>query len=153
VFINLTSVLYLGALFLETVLGVDMVYGILALAVFTAIYSIYGGLMSVAWTDVIHVFFLVLGGLVTTVIALGHVADGGVVAGLKNLYAAAPEKFDVILSRSNEHWDKLPGISVLIGGMWLGNLSYWGFSQYVTQKAFAAKSLEDAQRGTVFAGY
>ena len=153
VFINLTSVLYLGALFLETVVGLELMYGILILALFTAIYSIYGGLMSVAWTDVIHVFFLVVGGIITTIIALSHLGEGSLIVGFNELYTTVPEKFDLILSRTHEHWDKLPGISVLIGGMWLGNLSYWGFSQYVTQKAFAAKNLKEAQKGVIFAGY
>jgi len=154
VFINLTTVLYLGALFLNTVLGINMIVAILILVLFTALYSIYGGLMAVAWTDVIHVFFLIAGGILVTVIALSHVSLGhSLFAGMKEMFMKAPEKFDLILSKNNKYYDKLPGISVLIGGMWLGNLSYWGFNQYVTQKAFAAKNLKEAQLGTMFAGY
>ena len=154
VFINLTSVLYLGALFLKTVTGLPLIWGILILASFTALYSLYGGLMSVAWTDVIHVAFLVGGGLVATVMGLKLVSGGdGIFHGLSGLYEQIPEKFEMILSRSHHSYDKLPGLSVIIGGMWLGNISYWGFSQYVTQKAFAAKNLDQAQKGTVFAGY
>jgi solute:Na+ symporter, SSS family len=154
VFINLTSVLYLGALFMHTVLGIELIHGIIILAAFTAIYSIYGGLMSVAWTDVIHVLFLIGGGIITTVLALSHIGEGeGIINNLDALYAQAPEKFNMILERSHNYYHLLPGIAVLVGGMWIGNISYFGFSQYVTQKAFAAKSLTEAQRGTVFAGY
>ncbi len=154
VFVNLTSVLYLGSLFLKTVVGLPLIWGVIILAAFTALYSLYGGLMSVAWTDVIHVSFLIGGGLLATVLGLKMISGGeGIVHGLAILYEEIPEKFELILNRSNPSYDKLPGLSVIIGGMWLGNLSYWGFSQYVTQKAFAAKDLDHAQRGTVFAGY
>ena len=93
VFVNLASVLYLGALALETILGIPMVYGVMGLALFAAAYSLYGGLSAVAWTDVIQVTFLVLGGLVTTYLALNAVSDGqGVLAGLKTVYKAVPDK-------------------------------------------------------------
>jgi len=154
VFVNLTSILYLGALFLHTVLGIKLIYGILILALFTAVYSIYGGLMSVAWTDVIHVAFLVGGGILTAVLSLRQLSDHqGVLHNLQELYRQAPEKFNMILERGHPSYHLLPGLAVLIGGMWLGNLAYFGFSQYVTQKAFAAKSLKAAQHGTIFAGY
>jgi len=154
VFVNLTSVLYLGALFMHTVLGIGLVQCILILAVFTAAYSIYGGLMSVAWTDVIHVAFLIGGGIILTISSLNHISDSaGLFHNLKELYRQVPEKFNLILEPSNPSYHLLPGIAVLVGGMWLGNLSYFGFSQYVTQKAFAAKNIKEAQRGTIFAGY
>lgn len=154
VFINLTSVLYLGALFLKTVVGLPLIYGIVILAAFTAIYSIYGGLMSVAWTDIIHVMFLVGGGILATTIGLNKVSGGeGILAGIKTMYVEMPDKFNMILERGHHSWDKLPALSVIIGGMWIGNISYWGLSQYVTQKAFAAKNLREAQNGTLFAGY
>jgi SSS family solute:Na+ symporter len=154
VFINLTSILYLGALFLRTVTGVPLLWGILILGAFTALYSLYGGLMSVAWTDVIHVTFLVGGGLVATIMGLKLIAGGdGIFQGLASLYEQIPDKFEMILDRSHPSYDKLPGLSVILGGMWVGNISYWGFSQYVTQKAFAAKNLDQAQKGTIFAGY
>ncbi len=154
VFVNLTSILYLGALFIHTVLGIKLINAIIILALFTAIYSIYGGLMSVAWTDSIHVIFLVGGGILTTILSLRHVSgNGSILQGMHDLYLMAPAKFNMILERSNPYYHLLPGIAVLVGGMWLGNLAYFGFSQYVTQKAFAAKSLKAAQHGTIFAGY
>lgn len=154
IFVNLTSVLYLGALALQTIMGIDLRWGIIGLAVFSAAYTIYGGLKAVAWTDVIQVVFLICGGLLTTYLALDAVSAGeGVVAGFGNLLEQAPEKFDMILDRSHPAYEFLPGISVLIGGMWIANLSYWGFNQYIIQRALAAKSLPEAQRGLAFAAF
>ena len=154
ILVNLTSVIYLGALTINTIMGVDMTYAILALCIFSLVYSIYGGLTAVAWTDVIQVIFLVLGGLVTTYLALDAVSGGeGVVAGLTEVYKQVPGKFDMILSPDNPFYKDLPGISVLIGGMWIINLNYWGCNQYITQRALAAKSLGEAQKGIIFAGY
>ncbi len=153
IFVNLTSVLYLGALAMETIMGIPMIYGILGLALFAASYSLYGGLSAVAWTDVIQVIFLTLGGLVTTYLALNHVSGGeGVLAGFKHIYEAAPDSFHMILDEAHTQYINLPGIGVLIGGMWVANLYYWGFNQYIIQRTLAAKSLKESQRGIVFAG-
>ena len=163
VFVNLTSVIYLGALSIETVLGVPLVYAIIGLALFSLIYSIYGGLTAVAWTDVVQVVFLVLGGLATTYLALDIVGDGSILGGLARLRDEAPQHFHMILQEgfmitdgqggTTDAYQLLPGISVLIGGMWIVNLSYWGFNQYITQRALAAKNLDEAQRGVMFAGF
>ena len=152
VFVNLASVLYLGSLALETIMGIPMVYGVVGLALFAAAYSLYGGLSAVAWTDVIQVVFLVLGGLVTTYIALNTVSGGeGVLAGLQTVYDAAPDRFAMILDRSNPEFKNLPGIGVLVGGLWVANLYYWGFNQYIIQRTLAAKSLREAQKGILLA--
>ena len=152
VFVNLASVLYLGALALEVIMGIPMDYGVLGLALFAAAYSLYGGLSAVAWTDVIQVVFLILGGLVTTYLALNNVSDGnGVISGLKEIYNSAPEKFSMILEPSNPEYKNLPGIGVLVGGMWVANLYYWGFNQYIIQRTLAAKSLEESQKGILLA--
>ncbi|MBN3581822.1 sodium/sugar symporter [Algoriphagus aestuarii] len=164
VFVNLTSVLYLGALSLNTILNVPMVYGILGLATFAMIYSIYGGLKAVAWTDVVQVVFLVAGGLATTYIALKMVGSGDAWEGLGLLRREVPGHFSMILSKgemmipdgsggTRDAYLDLPGISVLVGGMWITNLSYWGFNQYITQRALAAKNLDEAQKGMIFAGF
>ncbi|EPR71408.1 sodium/sugar symporter [Cyclobacterium qasimii] len=164
VFVNLTSVLYLGALSLETILGVPMMYGIAGLAVFAMLYSIYGGLKAVAWTDVVQVFFLILGGLATTYLALSMVGSGDVFLGITTLIKEAPTHFNMIINEGEmmipdgaggerDAYMDLPGLSVLIGGMWVINLSYWGFNQYITQRALAAKSLNEAQKGMLFAGF
>ena len=154
VFVNLTTVLYLGGLAIQTILGVDMIYAIIGLALFAAAYSLYGGLSAVAWTDVIQVIFLVLGGLVTTYLALDTVSDGaGMWQGLTTIYKAAPDRFVMILDKSNPEYMNLPGIGVLIGGLWVANIYYWGFNQYIIQRTLAAKSLREAQKGILLAGF
>ena len=154
VFVNLASVLYLGALALKTIMGFPMVYGVIGLALFAAAYSLYGGLSAVAWTDVIQVTFLVLGGLVTSYLALNAVSDGqGVWVGIKTIYETVPEKFVMILDKSNPEYKNLPGIGVLVGGLWVANLYYWGFNQYIIQRTLAAKSLRESQKGIVFAAF
>jgi SSS family solute:Na+ symporter len=154
VFVNLTTVLYLGGLAIEAILGIDMMYAIVGLALFAAAYSLYGGLSAVAWTDVIQVIFLVLGGLVTTYIALNTVSDGaGVWEGMKTVYYAAPDRFVMILDKSNPEYMNLPGIGVLVGGLWVANIYYWGFNQYIIQRTLAAKSLGEAQKGILLAAF
>ena len=154
VFVNLTSVLYLGALAIETIMGIPMIYAAIALALFAAAYSLYGGLSAVAWTDVIQVAFLILGGLVTTYLALNKVSGGeGMFAGLQAVYEAVPERFAMILDKSNPQYKNLPGIGVLVGGLWVANLYYWGFNQYIIQRTLAAKSIKEAQNGILFAGF
>jgi SSS family solute:Na+ symporter len=154
VFVNLTSILWLGALAIQTVAGVDLVYGLVFLGVFAVSYSLYGGLKAVAFTDIIQVVLLVLGGLLIAWIILDKVADGGgPLAGFAVLADKAPEKFDMILSPDNPHYVSLPGLSVLIGGMWIMNISYWGFNQYIIQRALAAKSIHEAQKGIAFAAF
>ncbi|MCT8249572.1 sodium/sugar symporter [Proteus faecis] len=154
IFVNLTSVLYLGSLALETILGVPMMYAIIGLALFAVIYSLYGGLSAVAWTDVVQVFFLILGGLFTTVLAVSYIGgDGGIMEGLSKMAQAAPDHFKMILEKDNPQFMNLPGIAVLIGGLWVANLYYWGFNQYIIQRALAAKSINEAQKGLVFAAF
>ncbi len=154
IFVNLTSILYLGALTMETILGFPLTYGILGLAAFAAIYSVYGGLKAVAWTDVVQVSFLVGGGLLTTWLALNAFSGGnGAIAGFVDLFREAPGHFEMILDSSHEFYYELPGISVLIGGLWVANISYFGCNQYIIQRALAAKSVSEAQNGLMFAGY
>ncbi|MBU0559427.1 MAG: sodium/sugar symporter [Bacteroidetes bacterium] len=154
IFVNLTSVLYLGALALKTIMNIDLIYGIIGLALFSSLYTIYGGLKAVAWTDVVQVIVLIAGGLVTSILALNAVSGGsGWLDGLGALITEVPEKFDMILDSSHPSYAELPGISVLIGGMWIANLFYWGCNQYITQRALAAKNLKEAQNGLAFAAY
>lgn len=154
VLVNLTSILWLGALAINTVAGVDLNVALLMLGLFAAGYSLYGGLKAVALTDIIQVVLLVLGGLLIAWILLDKISDGaGITAGFRLLMDRAPEKFDMILSPSNPHYMSLPGLSVLIGGMWVMNVSYWGFNQYIIQRALAAKSIDEAQKGIAFAAF
>ncbi len=158
VFVNLTSVMYLGAKAMDTIIGVGdgawVVPGLLFLGFLAAAYSIWGGLTAVAWTDVAQVVLLLIGGLLTTAIALDALAPaGGILAGWAVLREAAPTHFHMILDRSHAEFDNLPGIAVLIGGMWVANVYYWGFNQYIIQRALAAKNLAEAQKGLLFAAF
>ncbi len=171
VFVNLTTVIYLGALAMEKILGFPLIYGIIGLAVFAAIYSLYGGLTAVAWTDVIQVVFLIGGGLITTYLGLNAVSDGaGFLEGLRILIEKAPDKFHMIIEQgqsiipdtldaagnvvtTKDAFNDLPGWAILVGGMWITNFGYWGFNQYIIQRGLAAKSIKDAKKGLIFAGY
>ena len=164
VFVNLTSVLYLGALSIETIMGIPFTYAVIGLAAFSMIYSIYGGLKAVAWTDVIQVVFLLLGGMATTYLALSLVGSGDAMEGFSMLRREAPGHFHMIFEKGQmmmpdgkgglrDAYLDLPGLSVLIGGMWIANLNYWGCNQYITQRALAAKNQDQAQLGIIFAGF
>ena len=154
VFVNLTSILWLGALAVNTVTGMDLTHGLIALGAFAAAYSLYGGLKAVALTDIIQVTLLVFGGILIAIISLNEVSGGqGTIAGFQMLTERIPEKFDLIFTKDSPHYANLPGISVLVGGMWIMNLSYWGFNQYIIQRALAAKSTREAQKGIVFAAF
>lgn len=163
VFVNLTSVLYLGALALERIMQIPLVWGIVGLVTFACVYSIYGGLKAVAWTDVVQVIVLVGGGLLTTYFALdAYGGEAGAFAGFAQLLTDAGDRFNLILFRGEllyetdtgaiqDAHDLLPGLAVLFGGMWIANLFYWGCNQYIIQRALAAKDLKEAQRGLAFA--
>lgn len=154
IFVNLTSILWLGSLTINTMTGLDLTLGLVALAAFAALYSVYGGLKAVAMTDIIQVAMLIAGGLLISYLSLDAVGEGkGAIAGFQRMMEQAPEKFDMILARDNPNHQFLPGLSVILGGMWIMNLSYWGFNQYIIQRALAAKSVAEAQRGIIFAAF
>jgi solute:Na+ symporter, SSS family len=154
VFVNLTSILYLGALTLKTVFGINLIIGIIGLAVFSLLYTIVNGLKAVASTDIIQVFFLLAGGLITTWFAVNRVGgDSGVLEGFKTMFAEIPDKFHMIIKKSDPNYFYLPGIRAVIGGIWIAGIYYFGANQYIIQKAFGAKNLREAQRGMLFAGY
>jgi len=165
VFVNLTTVLFLGGKALDTILGSGdgsiLFNSIVGLALFAAAYSLWGGLAAVAWTDVVQVILLIIGGLLMTYFALSNVTDSGnFIDGLVHVYNTAPERFSMILSKGEiitpngrDAWWDLPGLAVLIGGMWVANLYYWGFNQYIIQRTLAAKSLREGQKGIAFAAF
>ncbi len=176
VLVNLTSVAWLGALAIEQILGLEgmalQIGGftisirmciILFLFLIAGIYSIYGGLSSVAWTDVMQVVFLVGGGLITAYFALKAAGgDAGAFAGLSNIFTdltTGEHINDTHLHLVVQHshnpsaFANVPGIAAIVGGVWLTNLGYWGFNQYIIQKGLAAKSIDEAQKGLIFAGF
>ncbi|HVZ56774.1 MAG TPA: sodium/sugar symporter [Chitinophagaceae bacterium] len=167
VLVNLTSIIYLGALSLQHMLDQPFLVCAIGLVIF-AIFITLGGMRVIGYTDVIQVFFLILGGLATTYLALNLVADkvgtgGGVLEGLGLLRQKAPEHFHMIFQKGKylvhdgkggmqDPWQQLPGLAVLIGGMWIANLSYWGCNQYITQRALGA-NLPTARKGLLFAAF
>ena len=165
IFVNLTTVLYLGGKALDTIIGSGdgsiILTSIICLGFFAAAYSLWGGLAAVAWTDVIQVVLLIFGGLLMTYFALANVTDSGnFIDGFNFIYKKIPERFTMILSKGEiitpngrDAWNDLPGIAVLVGGMWVANLYYWGFNQYIIQRTLASKSLKEGQKGIAFAAF
>ena len=166
VFVNLTTVLYLGGKALDTVIGTGdgsiLITSIVGLALFAAAYSLWGGLAAVAWTDVVQVVVLIFGGFMMTYYALLFVSGdaNSWIVGLKDVYNTVPERFSLILSKGEiftpngkDAWWDLPGLAVLVGGIWVANLYYWGFNQYIIQRTLAAKNLKEGQKGLVFAAF
>jgi solute:Na+ symporter, SSS family len=154
VFVNLTAILWLGATAVHTVTGLPVQTALIALGLFAGAYALYGGLKAVALTDIVQVSLLVLGGLIISYIALNRISGGaGVVAGFHQLTMRFPDKFQMILPRSSPNYKDLPGLSVLLGGMWVMNISYWGFNQYIIQRALGAKDIREAQKGIVLAAF
>ena len=153
--VNLTSILYLGALAVTTISGIDFTVCMIGMSVFAVIITL-GGMKVIGYTDVIQVFFLILGGLATTYLALQMVSDHfggeGMMSGLNHLMTKAPEHFHMILNKDNANYPSLPGLTVLIGGMWIINLNYWGCNQYITQRALGA-DLPTARNGILFAAF
>lgn len=151
--VNLTSILFLGALAVSSISGLDFQVCMIGLAVF-AIFITLGGMKVIGYTDVIQVFFLILGGLATTYLALNLVSDHfggtGVLDGFGIVHEKAQDHFHMILKPDNPNYIDLPGLSVLIGGMWVINLNYWGCNQYITQRALGA-DLPTARNGLLFA--
>ncbi len=155
VIVNLTSILFLGALAIHGISGIDINICIWSLAIFAVIITL-GGMKVIGYTDVIQVFFLILGGLVTTYIAVTLVADHfgspGFLNGLNLMKEHATGHFQMIYHKDNDHYSDLPGLSVLIGGLWITNLNYWGCNQYITQRALGA-DLPTARKGILFAAF
>lgn len=155
VVVNLTSILYLGALAVSSISGFSIEACMYAIAIFAIIITL-GGMKVIGYTDVIQVFFLILGGLATTYLALNlvseHYGTNGILEGYSLMTSKASEHFHMILKPENENYIDLPGLSVLIGGMWIVNLNYWGCNQYITQRALGA-DLNTARGGLLFAAF
>lgn len=155
IFVNLTSILYLGALAVESISGIPFYYAMFGLAVF-AVFITLGGMKVIGYTDIVQVVVLVLGGLVVTYMALNMVSDkfggGGVIKGLITLRTQADDHFHMIFSKGHKYYYELPGFAILFGGMWINNLNYWGCNQYIVQRALGA-DLPTARNGILFAGF
>jgi SSS family solute:Na+ symporter len=156
VFVNLTSIIYLGALAITSISGISFQWCMVGLALFSIIVTL-GGMKVIGYTDVIQVFVLIMGGLVTTYLALSLVSEHfgygkNILKGLSLIREKAPSHFHMIFDKSHPYYKDLPGLSVLIGGMWINNLNYWGCNQYITQRALGA-NLKTARAGILFAAF
>ncbi len=155
ILVNLTSILFLGALAVSTISGLDFTTCMIGLAVFAVIITI-GGMKVIGFTDVIQVFFLILGGLATTYLAINLVSEQngttGVLTGFNLMLDQSADHFHMIFAKSSPFYASLPGLTVLIGGMWIVNLNYWGCNQYITQRALGA-DLKTARAGILFAAF
>lgn len=155
VFVNLTSIFFLGAIAIETITGVPFNICIIFLAIFSAIITL-GGMKVIGYTDVIQVFVLVAGGLITCYMALKLVAEKldapSVLASLPLLRSEASDHFHMIFSKGDKFYNELPGIAVLVGGLWINNLNYWGCNQYIVQRALGA-DLKTGRNGLIFAAF
>jgi solute:Na+ symporter, SSS family len=156
VFVNLTSIIYLGALAISSISNISFEWSIVGLSIFSLIVTL-GGMKVIGYTDVIQVIVLIAGGLVTTYLAISLLSEhfgygGNIWKGLSVLRQQAPEHFHMIFDKSNKYYPELPGISVIIGGMLVNNLAYWGCNQYIVQRALGA-DLKTARKGILFAAF
>ena len=171
VFVNLTSILYLGAVAINGLLGGEYLHVVMVGLMIMALFITLGGMKVIGYTDVIQVAVLIIGGFATVYMALqivdqriNGVLDGSAIAGFKTLLQQAPEHFKMILPKPNntdmsvagqlarDKYIVLPGIAMYFAGQWIVNLNYWGCNQYITQRALGAK-LETARKGILFAGF
>jgi SSS family solute:Na+ symporter len=156
VFVNLTSIIYLGSLAISSIAPISFEWCVAGLSLFSIIVTL-GGMKVIGYTDVFQVLVLIIGGLVTTYLALTLLSEQfgfgkDILKGLSILRKEAPEHFHMIFDKSNPHYKELPGMSVLIGGMLINNLAYWGCNQYIVQRALGA-DLKTARKGILFAAF
>jgi SSS family solute:Na+ symporter len=155
VFVNLTSILYLGALALEVTAGIDFTYAIIGLSIF-AIFITIGGMKVIGYTDVVQVVVLIIGGLITTYLALDLVVQEfhlpNILSAFGELKRQSDSHFHMILPKTSPYYKDLPGLTVIIGAMWINNLNYWGCNQYIVQRTLGA-DLKTARSGILFAAF
>lgn len=155
IFVNLTSIIYLGALALEVTAGINFTVSVFALALFAILITI-GGMKVIGYTDVVQVVVLVVGGLLTTYLALDLVSEKfgntGILGAFTTLREQADSHFHMVLKKDNPYYKDLPGLTVIIGAMWINNLAYWGCNQYIIQRTLGA-DLDTARKGILFAAF
>lgn len=156
VLVNLTSIVYLGALAITAISGIPFFWCIIGLAIFALLVTL-GGMKVIGYTDVIQVFVLIVGGLATAYLALQMVSShfgygNNILKGLAIVHEKADTHFHMIFSSDHPYYKDLPGLSVVIGGMWINNLNYWGCNQYIIQRALGA-DLKTARSGILFAAF
>lgn len=151
-FVSLTAIMWLGANAVHAVTGLTLTMSVVLLGLVAGNYALYVGLKTTHFTDVVQVLMLVTGGLVMSLFALNMISEGrGLIAGFTTLTAALPDHFHMILKPDNPHYRYLPGLAAVAGGMWVIQFSYWGCNQYIVQRALAASSPREVQRGMLLA--
>ena len=149
--VNLVSIFYLGAVAISGITGWNFLLCVIILAI-ASVFIALGGMKVVGYTSAIQVFFLVLSGFIALYISLNMIGGGGILKGFSTLHSTVADHFHMIFKKDNAHYIDLPGLSVLVGGMWIANLNYWGCNQYITQRALGA-SLPVARQGILFAAF
>lgn len=171
IFVNLTSILYLGSVAINGLLGGQYLHLIMVVLMLFALVITLGGMRVIGYTDVIQVAVLIIGGLATTYLALTIVSDkfgtgGSALAGFLDLMKQAPEHFHMIQAKpalttttidqsenlAIQKYVILPGIMMYLAGQWILGLNYWGCNQYITQRALGA-DLKTARTGILFAAF
>lgn len=155
IFVNLTAILWLGATAVHTVTGLSLTASLILLGLFAGNYALYVGLRTASVADTVQVILLILGGFIILYIALERISGisgvTGAIAGLVRLQHELPGHFHMILSPDNPYYKYAPGLGMIGAGMWVINLSYWGFNQYIVQRALDADNLAEAQKGVILA--
>jgi SSS family solute:Na+ symporter len=160
-FVSLTAIMWLGATAVHVVTGLNMTVSVILIGLVAGNYALYVGLKATHFTDIVQVAMLVLGGVVILIFSLQQIAASvggaggvhGLAVGIQTMAARMPEHFDMVLDPSNPYYKYLPGIATVFGAMWVIQFSYWGFNQYIVQRALAARSIREVQKGMVFAAY
>ncbi len=166
VFTLLATVLYSGAIAINAIFdlpGIIMrkwsmspqdaefwanMIGIWSIGIIAGVYTIYGGLKAVVWSDLIQGAALIIGGAIVTFLGFKLLGDGNLLSGVQSFYMENTEKLHVVLPWNDPD---VPSLAVFVGGMWIGHIYYWGCNQFITQRTLGAKSLAEGQRGIMFA--
>ena len=160
-FVSLTAIMWLGATAVHVVTGLNMTVSVILIGLVAGNYALYVGLKATHFTDVVQVAMLVIGGVVILIFSLQEIAGSvggagglhGLLVGFQTMAARMPEHFDMVLDPSNPYYKYLPGLATVFGAMWVIQFSYWGFNQFIVQRALAARSIREVQKGMVFAAY
>ena len=144
IFVALASILYSGALALQSIFSFDLVYGIWAIGIVAGVYTVYGGLKAVVWSDIIQGVTLILGGLLVTYMGFREIG------GVERFFELSQDQLHTVLPWNHP---EMPWVAVFVGGLWIPNLFYWGFNQFIGQRVLAAKSIAEGQKGILFAAF
>lgn len=141
IFVTMATVLYSGALALKSIFGIKLISGIWFIGIIAGVYTVYGGLKAVVWSDLIQGITLLSVGLLVMFLSFKKIG------GYEKFVELSGDKLHTILPWNHP---KMPWISVFFGGLWIQNLFYWGLNQFITQRTLGAKNLYEGQKGILF---